>query len=139
MRREKLWSILALCAAFGLGAVAGGFGMRAHVFHGFADRLHGPPGRARMEFRLEAMSRELDLSADQKEKIRKIFEAHEEERRAAFERCAPDQRALMDKVEGEIRAVLTPEQQKKHEAMLAEMGKRRRGGPPPPPPPPPEP
>jgi Spy/CpxP family protein refolding chaperone len=125
MKRERLYSVLALVAAFLLGGVAGAFGMRAHVFRGFADRMHGPPGRARMEFRLEAMSRELDLSSDQRDKIRKVFESHEQERRALFDRCAPEQRVLMDKVDGEIRALLTPEQQKKHDEMIRERRRDR--------------
>lgn len=132
MKRERLFSVLALVVAFALGGVAGAFGMRAHVFRGFADRMHGPPGRARMEFRLEAMTRELDLTSEQRDKIRKVFESHEQERRAMFDRCAPEQRALMDKVDAEIRAVLTPEQQKKHDEMIRE---RRRDRPPSPPPP----
>jgi len=84
------------------------------------------------------MSRELDLTAEQREKIKKIFEAHEEERRALAERCAPEQRQLIDKVDGEIRAVLTPEQREKHDRMMRDR-RRRHGGPPPPFPPPPPP
>jgi Spy/CpxP family protein refolding chaperone len=127
MRRERWLSVVALIVAFTLGGVAGAFGMRAHVFRGFADRMHGPPGRARMEFRLEAMSRELDLSQEQRDKVRKVFESHEQERRALFDRCAPEQRALTEKINAEVRALLSPEQQKKHDEMIRE---RRRDWPP---------
>lgn len=133
MKKERIRSVALLVLAFALGGVAGAFGMRAHVFRGFADRMHGPPGRARMEFRLEAMSRELDLTKEQRDQVRKVLEAHEQERRSTFERCAPEQRVLMDKVDSEIRALLNPEQQKKHDEMIKE---RRRDWPPPPPPPP---
>lgn len=131
MKKERVRSVALLVLAFALGGVAGAFGMRAHVFRGFADRMHGPPGRARMEFRLEAMSRELDLTKEQRDQVKKVLEAHEQERRATFERCAPEQRVLMDKVDSEIRVLLTAEQQKKHDAMIKE---RRRDWPPPPPP-----
>jgi Spy/CpxP family protein refolding chaperone len=126
MKKERLRSVALLVLAFALGGVAGAFGMRAHVFRGFADRMHGPPGRARMEFRLEAMSRELDLTKDQRDQVKKVLEGHEQERRATFDRCAPEQRLLMDKVDSEIRALLTPEQQTKHDAMIKE---RRRDWP----------
>ena len=110
---RKLGTVLALVAAFGLGAVAGGFGMRGYVLNRFVQDLHAPPGKARMQFRLEAMSRKLDLSSDQQEKIRRIYESHEDERRQVFDRCAPEHRALKTRVDAEIRTVLSPEQQKK--------------------------
>jgi Spy/CpxP family protein refolding chaperone len=128
VKKERVRSVAFLVLAFVLGGLAGAFGMRAHVFRGFADRMHGPPGRARMEFRLEAMSRELDLTDEQREQVRKVLAAHEQERRSAFDRCAPEQRALMEKVDGEIRALLTPDQQKKHDEMIQS---RRRDWPPP--------
>jgi len=114
---RKIGAILALVAAFALGAVAGGFGMRGYVLNGFARDLHGSPGKARMQFRLEAMARKLDLDAQQRDKIQRIFEAHEDERRQTFERCAPEHRALKSKVDAEIRAILTPEQQKKFDEL----------------------
>jgi len=127
VNRKKLGAVGALIAAFALGAVAGGFGMRGHVLGGFAKRMHGPPGRARMEFRLEAMTRQLDLSPDQRDRIQKIFDAHEDERRNAFDRCAPELKTLQEKVDEEIRAVLTPEQRAKHDQMTRGPRDRRRG------------
>jgi Spy/CpxP family protein refolding chaperone len=134
VNRRKVGAVLVLIAAFGLGTVAGGFGVRGYMLRGFAQRLHGPPGRARMAFRVEAMARRLDLSTEQRTKIEKILDAHEQERRALMERCAPDHRTLKDKVDGEIRAVLEPEQQKKFDEMQRTMEKRRndRRGPRPP-------
>jgi len=131
---RKLATVLALVAAFGLGAVAGGYGTKSYLLHRFAERFGGPPGRARMGFHVEALARALDLDAVQRDKIQKIFEAHEGERRRTFERCEPEHRALREKIDAEVRAVLTPEQQEKYETM-----RRRFGGPPdgPPPPPPP--
>jgi Spy/CpxP family protein refolding chaperone len=117
VNRRRLGTVLALVAAFGLGAVAGGFGMRGYMFNRFVEDLHAPPGKARMQFRMEAMSRKLDLTRDQQEKIQRIFESHEDERRQMFERCAPDHRALKAKVDTEVRAILTPEQQKKFDEL----------------------
>src|SRR5262245_9259658 len=121
--KTRLRTVLALIAAFGLGIVAGGFGMRGYMFHEFAEGLHATPGKARMQFRMEAMARRLDLSHDQREKIQKIFESHEDERRQAFDRCAPEHRALKARIDAEIRPILTPEQQKKFD----ELEQDRRG------------
>ncbi len=132
MNRRKVGAVLVLIAAFGLGAVAGGFGMRGYMLRGFAQRLHGPPGRARMAFRVEAMARRLDLSTEQRGKIEKILDAHEQERRALMERCAPDHQTLRAKIDSEIRAVLDAEQQKKFDEMQRAFEQRRndRRGPP---------
>lgn len=132
MSKQKWGAVLALLGAFALGAVAGGFGMKSFVLHRFAERMGGPPGRARMEFRVEAMARALDLSAEQRAKVQAIFEKHEDERRRTFEKCEPEHRALRDKVDAELSEVLTPAQREKHQQMLR---RHDRGGPPPPPPP----
>lgn len=135
MNRKKLGAVLALVAAFGLGAVAGGFGTKSYLLHRFAERMHGPPGKARMGFRVEAMTRALDLDRTQREKVQQILDKHEDERRRTFERCEPEHRALREKIDAEIREVLTAEQREKHDKL-----RRRHGGPPgegPPPPPPP--
>jgi len=128
LSRTKLGAVLALVAAFVLGAVAGAYGMRGQMLRGFTQRMAGPPGRARMEFRIEAMSRTLGLTPEQRQKIDQIMTAHEEERRQLMERCAPDGQSLREKVDAEIRAVLTPEQQKKFDALPRRQ--HRRGGPP---------
>lgn len=130
MNKKRLGAVLALVLAFALGAVAGGFGTKSWLLHRFAQRFEGPPGRARMGFRIEAMTRALDLDARQREQVQAIFEKHEAERRRAFERCEPEHRALREKIDAEMREVLTPAQREKHEQL------RRRHHPEPPPPPP---
>ncbi|MCC6900480.1 MAG: hypothetical protein IT377_15990 [Polyangiaceae bacterium] len=129
MSKQKWGAILALVGAFALGAVAGGFGMKGLVLHRFAERMGGPPGRARMEFRVEAMARALDLSADQRARVQQIFERHEDERRRAFEKCEPEHRALREKVDAELSEVLTPAQREKHQRM---QRRHPPGGPRPP-------
>jgi Spy/CpxP family protein refolding chaperone len=117
VNRRKIGTVLALLAAFCLGGVAGAFGMRGYVFHRFAEGLHASPGKARMQFRMDAMARKLDLDQAQQDKIQRIFEAHEEERRQVFDRCAPEHRALKSKIDAEIRPLLNPEQQKKFDEL----------------------
>ena len=139
MNKRKLGAVLALIAAFALGGVAGGFGMKSYMLSRFAEHFGGPPGRARMGFRLEAMTRTLDLNEAQRSKLQQIFDKHEDERRQVFSRCEPEHRALRDKVDAEIREVLTPEQRRKYEDTAGRFpgpggprGPGRHFGPPPP-------
>lgn len=126
----KTRSIAVLVVTFLLGGIAGAFGMQAYHRVHFAHELAGPPGRARMHFRMEAMSRQLDLTRDQRKKIEAIFQKHEGERRAIFKQCAPGFEKLRAKIDNEIRAVLNADQQKKFEVLRAAFA-RRHGHPPP--------
>jgi len=119
-----------LVCTFVLGGVAGGFSMQAYHRVRFARELSGPPDRARMHFRMEAMSRQLDLTRDQRSKIEAIFEKHESERQATFQRCAPGFEKLRAEIDSEIRAVLNTDQQKKFDTFRAAFAKRH-GHPPP--------
>ncbi len=128
----KTRSIALLVGTFLLGGVAGTFGMQAYHRVHFAHELSGPPGRARMHFRLEAMTRQLDLTRDQRSKIEAIFEKHEGEREATFKQCAPGFEKLRDRIDSEIRAVLDADQQKKFDTFRTAFA-QRHGRPPPPP------
>ncbi|MBK7586695.1 MAG: hypothetical protein IPI67_41725 [Myxococcales bacterium] len=130
MNKQRMGAVLALVVAFGLGAVAGGFGTKSFVLHRFAERFGGPPGRARMGFRIEAMTRALDLDSAQREKVKQVFERHEDERRRAFERCEPEHRALREKIDAEIREILTPDQRIKHDALRRRFDRPPGEGPP---------
>lgn len=127
----KTRSTLVLLGTFVLGGVAGAFGMQAYHRMKFARELSGPPDRARLHFRMEAMSRQLDLTRDQRRKIETIFEKHEGERHKTFKRCAPGFAKLRTQIDSEIRAVLDADQQKKFDAYRTAFAKRH-GLPPPP-------
>ena len=81
--------------------------------------------------RLEAFTRELDLSADQREQVRRIVERRRPERdrqmRRMFDECG--QAMLRDKnaMDAEIRALLTPAQQPRFDAMRERRAKFFRG------------
>ncbi len=120
----KSRSTLVLIGAFLLGGVAGAFGMQAYHRMQFAHELAGPPDRARMHFRMEAMTRQLDLDREQRKKIESIFEEHEAERKKTFSKCAPGFAKLRAKIDSEIRAVLRPDQQNTFDAYRAAFAKR---------------
>ncbi len=126
----KSRSIAVLVATFVLGGAAGAFGMQAYHRMHFAHELAGPPGRAWIHFRMEAMSRQLDLTSEQRTQIEAIFDKHEGERHRTFQHCAPSFDKLRTQIDSEIRAVLDADQQKKFDAYRAALAKRH-GRPPP--------
>lgn len=135
-RKIRLLSALLLVATFAAGAVTGAGILR------FLGPPPGPPhhGPGAPPMFAPLPLEELELSADQKTKIRAILERHRPELEAILQESFPKVRAVNDKVEKEVRDVLSEEQQKE----LDELKRRRPppprpGGPPPPPggPPPP--
>lgn len=135
----KLKTILVISAVFALGAVSGGAGTYTAVQKDLEHKFKGPPGKSRHKFRMESMSRRLDLTPDQRSQIEAIFAKRHEEMDAAREKCAPQMKELREKTDAEIRTLLRPNQQQKFDAYLEERkkrrrerGKRRRRPPPPP-------
>ncbi len=98
----------------------------------------GPPQRRRMmmqtpEERLDRMAKDLNLTDDQKAKIKPILEKEADQRKAIMEDSSlsrEDRRAkfmeLQQKTHADIKAVLNQDQQKKFEEMRPRRG---RGGP----------
>lgn len=129
--RSKGYAVLA--GVFLLGAIAGGGASYAFAQRRHAAAAHEP--RAEQELRrLRALARELDLSGEQRDRIRAIAEQQRSERReaarAALEKCGVPAEEQRRKLESEIRAVLTPAQQARYDALLErrrERGGRRRG------------
>lgn len=72
------------------------------------------------------LSRELNLSADQKTKVEAIFDGHHPKMMALHEEMRPKFEVLKKEVHAEIRTVLDPEQQKKFEVFSAKMEERRK-------------
>jgi Spy/CpxP family protein refolding chaperone len=69
---------------------------------------------------------ELDLTDKQEQDARAIFEKHRPELDAILRESFPRVRAVNDRIDAEIRALLTPEQQKKFDELRA---RRPRHGP----------
>ncbi len=142
-RGLHLKSGLVLLGTFLAGAVAGA-GVMAwarpppppppSMGMGMAGGL-GPPGPRR----LPAFVAELNLPPEQEEKARAIFEKYRPELEAVFHDAAPRARAIGERMEAELRTVLTPEQAQRLEALKARqqrgpgpggMGPRGMGPPP---------
>ena len=128
--RWKAGAILA--AVFILGAAAGGAGMRTYMLQRWRSTMSVAPSEGRARFRLEAMSRRLDLSDEQRAKLEAILVDAEKERAAVTEGCRPQLEELQKRLEEQVDAILTDEQRAKHREMLERMREHRkdRRGPP---------
>lgn len=100
-----------------------------------ARRGAGRPGR------LPPMFRELNLTDEQRARIREIMERGRPRTDEVLNEMLPRLRAVTDSIQGEIRSVLTPEQAAQLDSLLprgrfgpghGRPGMRRRDGPPPP-------
>lgn len=140
-RRLHLWTALVLVAVFAAG-VATGVG----VLRAFCPPLHGGrPGRPPGPGGMPPFVAELGLTPDQQGRVQSIVDGHRAEIEAAVRETFPRVRAIQDRVDAEIRAVLTPEQAARFDALRARRPPGPGpGGPPPmpgmdgrPPPPPP--
>src|SRR5258708_7191216 len=113
---------------FVVGAGAGGAAGYAVASRKLARVLgHDRPGVGDA-LRFEAMSNELDLSRDQRRKVRAIMERHRDENRqltqAMFQKCGEDLQGLRARVDGEIRAVLDEQQARRFSELMEKRGRR---------------
>lgn len=124
MTRARLGAYGVLAGVFLLGAVAGGSASYAYA-RAETRTLFTGDRRAFEELRVSALERELDLDAAQAARIRSIFERHRDERervgKQMFETCGEPVRALRKRIDGEIKAVLNPEQVARFEALQSRM------------------
>ena len=130
----RVKAIGVLVAVFALGATAGGGGAYAYLRR---DDLNGAEDERglRNPRRLRALERALDLTPAQRDGVREILARSGDERRQLaqqmFERCGDGLRLHHDAVSAEIRALLTPAQQGRFDAISAQQRERFPfGGPP---------
>ena len=130
-----------LAAMFVLGGATGGAIGRASALREMRHMMEGPPGEARANFRLEALRRHLDLSADQVDKMRAVMAEADAERDKAMAACDPGMEELRKRTDAKVRAILNDEQKKRFDELQKRRGRPGpwmggpMGGPPPPPPP----
>ncbi|MGB5922143.1 MAG: hypothetical protein WBH36_07945 [Syntrophobacteria bacterium] len=123
MKRWKLISGLLL--VFVLGVLAGSFGTRIYLKDRF-EHLRKDP-KARQAFIMRKLSKELELTPDQKIKVEKIVEQMGEKRREFFLKNRPEIKKIMDEGFAQIRKELNSDQQKKLDVLREEFEKRRKG------------
>ncbi len=124
---SKTKGYLVLAVVFVLGAAAGGGAMFA-----YSDQRHAAllreDGKEFESRRLHALSRKLDLDADQESRIRTILQTDRDDSRqlsrAMLQRCGQPLRDHKTKVDADIRAVLRPDQQARYDKLVAERRER---------------
>jgi hypothetical protein len=122
MKRWKLVSGLLL--VFVLGILAGAFGTRIYLKDRFAHLRKDP--KARQAFIMGKLSKELELTPDQKIKVEKIVEQVGAKRREFFLKNRPEIKKIMDEGFLQIKKELNNDQQKKLDVMREEFKKRRK-------------
>ncbi len=122
MKRWKLISGLLL--VFVLGVLAGSFGTRVYLKDRF-EHLRKDP-KARQAFIMRKLSKELELTPDQKIKVEKIVEQMGEKRREFFLKNRPEIKQIMDEGFLQIKKELNNDQQKKLDVLRAEFEERRK-------------
>ncbi len=124
--KYKFWVIFSVLVAFVAGLV-GGFWLERYLALKKRPPSGARPPREAVHFpTLDEMSRELELTADQQEEIRKVFERNDgrlKELRSEMHSRLTEIRA---KLKTELDAVLTPAQRDKFEAMIEKYLQRRK-------------
>jgi Spy/CpxP family protein refolding chaperone len=113
--KYKLWLVFALLVAFAAGLLGGIFSER-YLFH------PRKPDRTRRDAPkppdLEQMARELNLTPDQKESIRQIFESNDGKFKDLYTEMHKRLSAIRTEIKTQIDAVLTPEQKQKLDGLI---------------------
>ena len=122
---NKPWKVvLAFTGIFLAGMVVGGLVALRVVKHNAQQRLPTPD-----QFGPQLMRRfatQLDLTPEQKEKIKPIVMHGAEELRQLRRGTEGTSRAVIERMQGEIAAVLTPEQKAKFDDLLSQQRERMK-------------
>lgn len=135
--RSTATKILAGLMLFASGTVTGFFGSRYLAERGRFSLLHGDPGHF-SEMVVRRLSDDLDLTEAQREKLRPIVLNTGDTLAKIRRDQEPKVREAIEKSKEETKAILTPEQREKFDALMERLDKRRKAmerfGPPPGPP-----
>ena len=121
--RLKLW--LAVAAVFALGCATGALLDSAYRLRAGAAGNQTRGGRHNPEHIFDRMKHDLDLDERQSAEVRKILEETRNEYRALRSEARPRFDTIRQSARTRIRALLTPEQQQRFDARVAELDARR--------------
>lgn len=120
--RLKLW--LAIAAIFALGCATGALLDSAYRLRAGAARTEGRSRRDHEEV-FGRMRRDLQLTDQQADEVRRILEQTRSDYRALRAEARPRFDSIRQSARTRIRALLTPEQQQRFDAKVAEKDARR--------------
>lgn len=119
LNRSKLAAVGLLAAVFVAGGLAGWGGREAAGRDDRAPRRHTPDAI------VDYLSRELKLSAAQRDSVRAIISRHRPEADSLWARVRPQFDSIKARVRREIDAQLTPAQRTLHEQLIEKAEHRR--------------
>jgi uncharacterized membrane protein len=120
---DKTWKVvLAFIGIFVAGLVVGGL-VTLRVVKGAAGARIGSPEQFGPQL-LKRYTAKLELTPDQQEKIKPLIARAAEELRQMRRATWSNSQLVIERVEGEIAAQLSPEQKTKFDQMLAEQRER---------------
>ena len=133
----KFWKIiLAAVVIFGAGFVTGGLSVKLSRFGDVPAPPHRPSGGGgprmpmgpdrQMADLMRRMESGLDLTEEQKAKIKQIVEESQARMRASWKEMAPRMRKEFTTLTDQIREVLNPEQREKFEELTRRRSHRPR-------------
>jgi hypothetical protein len=123
MKNGKIISGIIL--VFVLGVLCGF--LSSHIFNRYRiESILSGKGQSREEFIFRKLDRKLGLDAGQKEQVRTIIHETHEEIRTLRNRFRPQTEAIVANSQARISLLLTPEQRKKYEQMIAERRERNK-------------
>ncbi len=121
---NKFWIVFSLIIVFAAGVVGGIFFER-YILDKKAEKY--TRSRRHVSFpSLETMSQELDLSAEQQEKIREIFKKNEESFKKLRSQVHESLSSMRTQLKDEIKSVLNEEQNRKFKAMVEKYLSQRK-------------
>jgi len=119
--RPRLRAALILAGTFLLGGAVGGSLVTLRVARTVHGVIDGRADTFDARVRLLIYDRALGLSSEQREKAREILERHSVERFALLGRMEPELGRARTAERTEMRALLTPAQQKELDRLAAEV------------------
>jgi Spy/CpxP family protein refolding chaperone len=122
----KIW--LAVVGVFALGCVTGISLDSVYRLRAGGERSEARGPKRDKEEVFERMKRDLDLNDQQATQIRAILDQTRDEYRQLRSEVRPRYDAVRQNARTKIRALLTPEQQRKFDAKVAERDARRDDG-----------
>jgi Spy/CpxP family protein refolding chaperone len=128
LRKAGLW----VGAVFVLGVLLGGVCGYMFAHHTTSANMQLTDEQRRAQ-KLDQMTRELGLSADQRAQVEGILNHLHEQYKANQDRYEAQRNQDRQQTREHIRTLLTPEQQPKFEEFLRRMDEERKRNPPPPP------
>lgn len=121
----KSRAILGVVLVFVLGIVCGI--LATHLMYNYRiDSILSGREQTKEEVIVNRLDRKLDLDDRQEEQIRTIIHETHEQIKTLRNQLRPRTEALIEKAQAKISIILTPEQRKKYEQMIAERKERMR-------------